>query len=460
MLGRWNDGIEVIDGESHAQPSKSFNNQEQPTSTEDSEARPVTTTDAAATNDGTELMELVRFPSLDTGTSRPAAERNAHVSAEQVIDGGDGRYVSQIWSSGTLCNINNEPRTTEVQFHCSSSPPVDRISLIKETTTCNYVVVIDTPKLCEEPALAPVEEDIRDVRCRPIVSDEELKAHKEGKTSQQPKGRMSTTSEQSPWQGSLFSENVRAAVQDIASKIAAKKTARTDQSGDGPVAADIELVVGYDGDGRIMIEPRNEHGGTINVGNEAPAAPQEQPGTHAHNAAGNNANTAEAASDSRHEQRSDNPKSKWDELVQRFLALEDEIIGGLEMDGIAPEEYFVMEPPLEEDYMLDEDSPEQLQPDAINPPAHPAVKPEAEEEEGEDAKPAPVAASNANGALKKGNAAPSRGGSPHMVRETETLGQRVERHYKLRENREKEKQRENEAHADVDAGIERNRAEL
>ncbi|KAL9935887.1 hypothetical protein V8E36_005464 [Tilletia maclaganii] len=49
------------------------------------------------------------------------------------------RYISQTWSDGTPCVSTGEPREIEVQYHCVPSTglyPVDRISMVRETTVC------------------------------------------------------------------------------------------------------------------------------------------------------------------------------------------------------------------------------------------------------------------------------------------------------------------------------------
>jgi len=52
-------------------------------------------------------------------------------------------------SSGTHCELINQPREVEIQFQCN---PVsgDRIAWIKELVTCKYVMVVWTPRLCHD----------------------------------------------------------------------------------------------------------------------------------------------------------------------------------------------------------------------------------------------------------------------------------------------------------------------
>ncbi|KAH7422209.1 hypothetical protein KP509_13G096800 [Ceratopteris richardii] len=57
------------------------------------------------------------------------------------------RYHSHIYSNGTLCDLTNEPRETEVRFVCSDTG-VNMISSITEVATCKYMLILSTPILC------------------------------------------------------------------------------------------------------------------------------------------------------------------------------------------------------------------------------------------------------------------------------------------------------------------------
>ncbi|GAA5976619.1 hypothetical protein JCM10908_005571 [Rhodotorula pacifica] len=83
-----------------------------------------------------------------------------------------GRYLSQTWSSGTVCDKTGLPREVEVQFHCNTQS-IDRIAWIRETSICRYVMLIHTPRLCGEPIflegrtanVAPAAA----IECQPVV---------------------------------------------------------------------------------------------------------------------------------------------------------------------------------------------------------------------------------------------------------------------------------------------------
>lgn len=87
---------------------------------------------------------------------------------------GDTRYLVQKMEGGTICDLTGKPRRVEVQFHCN--PHVtDRIGYIKEVTTCSYVLVVYTPRLCSDVAFQPPKETTaNNIVCRVVVPEEDL----------------------------------------------------------------------------------------------------------------------------------------------------------------------------------------------------------------------------------------------------------------------------------------------
>ena len=93
----------------------------------------------------------------------------------QAKGGGSSRYLSQKLSGGTTCDLTGAPRRVEVQFHCFPQS-ADRIGWIKEVSTCSYLMVIYTPRLCDDVAfLPPREEKAEAIVCREVVRAEEVK---------------------------------------------------------------------------------------------------------------------------------------------------------------------------------------------------------------------------------------------------------------------------------------------
>lgn len=109
---------------------------------------------------------------------------------------GDQRYLVQRLSGGTECDLTGRERRIEVQvrdpcylcprstyaniefqFHCNPATS-DRISLIKEVATCAYLMVIQTPRLCNDVAFMPPQVDSPNpITCSPILSHDEVPAY-------------------------------------------------------------------------------------------------------------------------------------------------------------------------------------------------------------------------------------------------------------------------------------------
>ncbi|KAI2777602.1 glucosidase II beta subunit-like protein-domain-containing protein [Daldinia loculata] len=87
---------------------------------------------------------------------------------------GDQRYLVQKMADGTICDLTGRERTIEIQYHCSPGSTQDRIGWIKEVTTCAYLMVVHTPRLCVDVAFQPPKEEKANIiSCRTIVSQAE-----------------------------------------------------------------------------------------------------------------------------------------------------------------------------------------------------------------------------------------------------------------------------------------------
>ena len=86
---------------------------------------------------------------------------------------GDQRYLVQRLEGGTICDLTGRERTIEVQYHCVPGMKEARISWIKEVTICAYLMVVNTPKLCDDPAfLPPKETTANPITCQLIVGND------------------------------------------------------------------------------------------------------------------------------------------------------------------------------------------------------------------------------------------------------------------------------------------------
>jgi hypothetical protein len=83
-------------------------------------------------------------------------------------------YLVQQLSDGTACDLTGKPRQIEVQFHCHPQS-TDRIGWIKETATCAYMMVIYTPRLCNDVAfLPPKATHVHRITCQEVLRPDQV----------------------------------------------------------------------------------------------------------------------------------------------------------------------------------------------------------------------------------------------------------------------------------------------
>jgi hypothetical protein len=64
---------------------------------------------------------------------------------KDIINGKKVSYLEQIWGNGSMCNLNGNERSSVIEFYCSKN---EKIHSVTETNTCEYNVVVHTPRLC------------------------------------------------------------------------------------------------------------------------------------------------------------------------------------------------------------------------------------------------------------------------------------------------------------------------
>ncbi|PKX90964.1 PRKCSH domain-containing protein [Aspergillus novofumigatus IBT 16806] len=114
----------------------------------------------------THAFVLGRFPnSGDEDLEGDAEHKKTTTDVAELQTKGGSRY---------LCDLTGKDRKIEVQFHCHPQS-TDRIGWIKELTTCSYLMVIYTPRLCNDVAFLPPQQDeAHAIECREILSEEEV----------------------------------------------------------------------------------------------------------------------------------------------------------------------------------------------------------------------------------------------------------------------------------------------
>lgn len=83
---------------------------------------------------------------------------------QKKIDGNNMAYYEVEMTDGTLCDLNNEPRTTKILYVCYAHGKNEIYSL-KETSSCNYEVIILTQTLCTHPSFKGQEVDNNKIKC-------------------------------------------------------------------------------------------------------------------------------------------------------------------------------------------------------------------------------------------------------------------------------------------------------
>nr|POF12975.1 protein os-9 like [Quercus suber] len=107
---------------------------------------------------------------LDAGEGVKRRAGSAQGSGE-LVQSGQSRYLVQKLGGGTRCDLTGKDRRTEVQS-------LERISLIKETATCAYLMVIQTPRLCNDVAFLPPQKDApNSITCQPILATHEIESY-------------------------------------------------------------------------------------------------------------------------------------------------------------------------------------------------------------------------------------------------------------------------------------------
>ncbi|KAG0903415.1 hypothetical protein G6F34_001141 [Rhizopus arrhizus] len=105
--------------------------------------------------------------------------KKAKTTLKQI---GDQRVLIQQWNEGSICDLTKKPRTTVVQYQCDYQQANDRVSFFTEVSSCQYQIIISTPRLCEEMKLSHLhKQTVYPIACKPIVSDKLIEAEREQK---------------------------------------------------------------------------------------------------------------------------------------------------------------------------------------------------------------------------------------------------------------------------------------
>ncbi|KAL1854689.1 Protein OS-9 [Paecilomyces lecythidis] len=122
----------------------------------------------------THSFVLGRFGQGDEEDDEPIEDKKTTTDVAELQTKGESRYLVQRLGGGTKCDLTGKERKIEIQFHCHPQS-TDRIGWIKELTTCSYLMIIYTPRLCHDVAfLPPQHDDVHLIECREIITADEI----------------------------------------------------------------------------------------------------------------------------------------------------------------------------------------------------------------------------------------------------------------------------------------------
>jgi hypothetical protein len=89
-------------------------------------------------------------PTQPTPHNQPTAPQEDTSASGRPV-----KYVVHTFSQGAGCHLTQSPRTAEVRYTCLRDTKENLIVSVREFPTCNYVVLVTTPLLCQHAAFKP-----------------------------------------------------------------------------------------------------------------------------------------------------------------------------------------------------------------------------------------------------------------------------------------------------------------
>jgi len=105
---------------------------------------------------------------------REAARGQTRKPLKRKIENMNMPYYEVIMAGGTTCDLNGEPRITRVNYICYPAGKHEMYSL-KESSTCEYDIIVLSPILCKHPDYRPEESSEHEIDCYPATEDVPIK---------------------------------------------------------------------------------------------------------------------------------------------------------------------------------------------------------------------------------------------------------------------------------------------
>lgn len=113
---------------------------------------------------------------VDDSTKQPGTpdQNSQHSVSTELQTKAETSYLVQQLEGGTPCDLTGKNRKIEVEYHCNPQL-TDRIGWIKETSTCSYLMVVYTPRLCSHVAFMPPKESkAHPITCQEILTEVQI----------------------------------------------------------------------------------------------------------------------------------------------------------------------------------------------------------------------------------------------------------------------------------------------
>ncbi|KAH6570627.1 hypothetical protein BASA50_007812 [Batrachochytrium salamandrivorans] len=98
--------------------------------------------------------------------------RSGNIKSEDVVLqtdlSGSAWVLKETWGGGTMCDLTGVPRETIIEYHCSQVSE-DTITSLREVSSCRYLIVIKTFKLCRNSIFVRQRaKSAPAIECRPV----------------------------------------------------------------------------------------------------------------------------------------------------------------------------------------------------------------------------------------------------------------------------------------------------
>ncbi|XP_038214508.1 endoplasmic reticulum lectin 1 isoform X2 [Zerene cesonia] len=104
---------------------------------------------------------------LKLGEEIKAAQAAREKLKTTKVEGTTLPYVEMVMSDGTICDLSGQPRKTRILYVCYTHGKHEIYSM-KETTTCEYEIIILSGLLCDHPQFKSKDVSENEINCLPI----------------------------------------------------------------------------------------------------------------------------------------------------------------------------------------------------------------------------------------------------------------------------------------------------